>query len=138
LAARFAADIKKDFGVDTLVVKLDGYESTFDIEVDGVLLFSLKRDGGFPTYNQLQSEIRRIQPPRQARPWDLFDKDIGRVTDDVARARLKICNGCDRYMSFTHQCRECGCFMDAKVKLPNAYCPLYKWNTTDPASGTPK
>lgn len=72
---------------------------------------------------------------RPARPWDLFDKDVGRVKADVAAARLDICKGCDRYLSFMHLCAECGCIMDAKALLPNAYCPLHKWSTA-PAAPT--
>lgn len=67
--------------------------------------------------------------PRPARPWDLFDEEIGRVEAAVAEARLELCKGCDRYFSLTHQCMECGCVMNAKVKLPNAFCPLRKWST---------
>lgn len=71
--------------------------------------------------------------PRPARPWDLFDEDIGRVTADVAAARLALCKGCDRYFALMHLCAECGCVMDAKVRLPNAYCPLHKWSTAEKA-----
>jgi rRNA maturation protein Nop10 len=67
--------------------------------------------------------------PRPARPWDLFDEEIGRVETAVAEARLELCKACDRYLSLTHQCKECGCIMNAKVKLPNAFCPLQKWST---------
>lgn len=72
---------------------------------------------------------------RPARPWDLFDKDIGRVEGDVAKARLATCQACDRYVPLTHQCEECGCFMNAKVKLPNAFCPIGKWPATHAATG---
>lgn len=71
--------------------------------------------------------------PRPARPWDLFDEEIGRVTAEVAAARLALCKGCDRYFALMHLCAECGCVMDAKARLPNAYCPLHKWNTAEKA-----
>ena len=64
---------------------------------------------------------------RPARPWDLFNKNIGRVETDIAEKRLAICKACPKYVSLTHQCLECGCIMNAKVKLPNASCPLHKW-----------
>lgn len=66
-------------------------------------------------------------PDRPARPWDLFNKNLGRVETTVAQARLEICKQCPKYLSLTHQCIECGCIMNAKVKLPNASCPLHKW-----------
>jgi hypothetical protein len=64
---------------------------------------------------------------RPARPWDLFNKNVGRVPDAVAEERISICNGCDRLIKATKTCKECGCFMTAKTKLPNAECPLGKW-----------
>ena len=65
---------------------------------------------------------------RPARPWDLFNKNIGRVQNEVAEARFEICKACPKYLKLTHQCVECGCVMNAKVKLPNASCPLGKWD----------
>lgn len=65
---------------------------------------------------------------RPARPWDLFNKNLGRVETEVAAERLSICKQCPRYVSATHQCLECGCIMNLKTKLPNAECPLGKWH----------
>ena len=64
---------------------------------------------------------------RKASPWDLFNKNLGRVEEKMASERLSICKACPQYNSVTHQCKECGCFMNAKTKLPNAECPLGKW-----------
>jgi hypothetical protein len=64
---------------------------------------------------------------RPARPWDLLNKSIGRVEGEIAEKRLDICKQCPKYISTTHQCKECGCIMNLKVKLPNASCPLHKW-----------
>ena len=66
-------------------------------------------------------------PDRPARPWDLFNKNIGRVEGEIAEKRLSICKVCPEYISLSHQCKKCGCIMNAKVKLPNASCPLHKW-----------
>lgn len=71
---------------------------------------------------------------RPARPWDLFDAKIGRVAEEVANKRLGICQGCEHYIALSHQCAECGCIMNAKVKLPNAFCPLRKWNVAPPVA----
>lgn len=64
---------------------------------------------------------------RPARPWDLFNKNLGRVGEVVAAERLAICKECPLFISSTKQCSECKCFMDLKTKLPNAECPLHKW-----------
>jgi len=68
---------------------------------------------------------------RKARPWDLYNKNIGRVESIIAEERLNICKMCPEYISATHQCKECGCIMNLKTKLPNASCPLGKWDQVD-------
>ena len=68
---------------------------------------------------------------RPARPWDLFNKNIGRVEKNMSEKRLNICKLCPEYIKATHQCKQCGCIMNAKVKLPNASCPLKKWDSVD-------
>lgn len=63
---------------------------------------------------------------RPARPYDLFNKALGRVETVVAEERLAICGGCP--MLKLGVCQECHCIMALKVKLPNASCPLHKWS----------
>lgn len=65
---------------------------------------------------------------RPARPWDLFNKNLGRVQTDVAKERMAICNACEHLNKTTKICKECGCFMEGKTKLPNAACPIGKWD----------
>lgn len=64
---------------------------------------------------------------RPARPWDLFNKNLGRVETEIAEERMSICRGCEHFISLTTQCTQCGCIMSAKTKLPNASCPVGKW-----------
>jgi hypothetical protein len=66
---------------------------------------------------------------RPARPWDLFNKNLGRVSEEISEERLSICRECPEFIKATSQCKECGCIMNLKTKLPNASCPLGKWNT---------
>ena len=68
---------------------------------------------------------------RQVKPWDLFNKNMERAQPAIAERRLETCKTCPRFVRFTHQCKECGCFMDAKVKLLDATCPLDKWDKVD-------
>ena len=72
-----------------------------------------------------------VDKDRESRPWDLFNKKIGRVEKDVALERLSICLGCPELIRLTKQCKICKCFMDAKTKLPNASCPLNKWEAVE-------
>jgi hypothetical protein len=65
---------------------------------------------------------------RPARPWDLFNKNIGRVQTEISEQRLSICKECPKFIFSTSQCKECGCIMKLKTKLPNASCPLGKWH----------
>lgn len=62
-----------------------------------------------------------------AKPWDLLNPNIGRVSEDIEMSRFSECLDCDRFIHITNQCKECGCFMNLKTKLPNAECPLGKW-----------
>jgi hypothetical protein len=64
---------------------------------------------------------------RPARPWDLFNKNLGRVETDVAADRMTICRACPKLLP-TGNCIECGCVMSQKTKLPNASCPLGHWD----------
>lgn len=64
-----------------------------------------------------------------ARPWDIFNKKIQKASEDLANYRMEICNGCEFYISLTTQCSKCGCLMKSKTKLPNASCPIGKWNS---------
>jgi len=70
------------------------------------------------------------QKNRPARPWDLFNKQLGRVETEIASDRFKICQSCPKFLP-TGNCMECGCFMVLKVKLPNASCPLHKWEAVE-------
>lgn len=71
---------------------------------------------------------------RPARPWDLFNKNIGRVEEEIKDRRLAICRDCKFFVSLTQQCMKCGCIMPAKASLPNAECPEHKWLAEIPRS----
>jgi hypothetical protein len=66
-----------------------------------------------------------------ARPWDLFNSKIGRVSAEVAAERLSICKACPELIKATKQCKKCGCIMNLKVKLPHAFCPIGKWDAIE-------
>lgn len=65
---------------------------------------------------------------RSARPWDLLNSNIGRVSTEVRENRLSICKQCPEFINATTQCKKCGCIMNLKTKLPNAECPIGKWH----------
>lgn len=67
-----------------------------------------------------------------AKPWHLFNSEIGRVEEEIADIRLEICRGCYHLVKLTQQCDECWCVMPLKVKLPNAECPIGKWGQMYP------
>lgn len=77
-------------------------------------------------------KIPPLNRPRPARPQDLINPEVGRVSEDIASHRMSICKQCPFLFKFTKQCRKCGCFMEAKTKLPNAECPIGKWATENP------
>jgi hypothetical protein len=64
---------------------------------------------------------------KKARPWDFLNKKIKHSSKEVQDERLSKCLICPELIKTTKQCKKCGCFMVAKVKLPHASCPLNKW-----------
>ena len=67
-----------------------------------------------------------------SRPWDLFNTNEPKVSDEVATARLTACNDCPHLIKLTQQCKKCGCFMHLKVKLAEASCPIGTWDKDKP------
>lgn len=43
------------------------------------------------------------------------------------KERALICKNCENLISVIHVCKECNCFMPAKMTLSKATCPLNKW-----------
>ena len=54
----------------------------------------------------------------------------GMVSKEVSKDRWDICSNCDKLTS-RNRCKECGCFMIAKVKFKKASCPLGHWSTSE-------
>lgn len=73
---------------------------------------------------------------RPARPWDLFNKELGRVETEVAEQRMAICRECPLYVAGV--CQDCHCIMALKTKLPNAECPQHKWGRVRVLQDTPQ
>ena len=46
---------------------------------------------------------------------------------EQAEQRMEICSACPFLNQDYSTCQQCGCFMKAKVLIPNAKCPLNKW-----------
>jgi hypothetical protein len=65
---------------------------------------------------------------RAVRPWDLLNKNMARTEDAMQKERMAICRSCPDLIKVTEQCKHCGCFMELKTKLADAYCPLGKWD----------
>lgn len=46
---------------------------------------------------------------------------------EVAAERGEICRSCPEFRPTLHTCKICGCWMEAKIWLMMASCPLKKW-----------
>jgi len=53
------------------------------------------------------------------------------VSEGIQRARINTCRDCPSYDDIQHRCKECGCFLAAKVKFSASSCPLDKWEESD-------
>jgi hypothetical protein len=60
-----------------------------------------------------------------ARPWDILNSSIPKVSKSIAKERLDICGECPSLIA--GMCKECFCIMKIKTTLSNAYCPIGKW-----------
>lgn len=68
----------------------------------------------------MASEIKKVTP------FDLLKRN-NRALETISAERFEICKSCPKFRKKTQTCKECGCFMAAKVKLAAASCPLHKW-----------
>lgn len=73
-------------------------------------------------------------------PWEKYKKKLESkpklsvdkinktdADEETIAKRYDSCKQCEMLMSTTKQCRKCGCFMPANVKLIDFSCPLGKW-----------
>lgn len=74
-------------------------------------------------------QIPKLEKP--ARPWDMLNPSIGRVSEEVKAERLAICATCPFFFKVSKQCRKCGCHMPWKTGLPHATCPEGHWGTAE-------
>lgn len=73
--------------------------------------------------------LRRLKlSSNKVRPWDLFNKKMGRTNSETYKKRLEVCQSCPELIKLTFQCKKCGCLMKQKAKLEDATCPLNKWD----------
>lgn len=49
--------------------------------------------------------------------------------------RIDKCKGC-AHLSVLHVCKQCGCFMPAKVRMQSARCPIGMWESVPDTSGS--
>jgi hypothetical protein len=63
----------------------------------------------------------------ETRPWDLINPATDWASEELSTKRFDICKACPELVQVSKQCKQCGCFMNAKTKLQKATCPLGKW-----------
>lgn len=73
------------------------------------------------------AEEAPTEKPKEARPWDMLDPRIGRVSEEIKKMRMDACTNCEFFVKLTKQCTKCGCHMPWKTGLPHASCPVGKW-----------
>lgn len=77
--------------------------------------------------------IKAGETPKPARPWDMLNRSIEKLPEDIAQSRFDICKVCPELIPVTQQCKKCGCMMKLKTQLPHATCPLGKWGALEPS-----
>jgi len=54
----------------------------------------------------------------------------------IARERYTICKTCEEFNPIIKTCKQCGCFMPAKVTVSQIQCPVSKWQQFSGESST--
>jgi len=49
------------------------------------------------------------------------------LSEEEQKQRLDVCKKCEYYSVRQNRCRQCGCYMNAKVKFTASQCPIQKW-----------
>lgn len=52
---------------------------------------------------------------------EIFDEAV------TPTERMTICTACEEFLPDFSGCAKCACFMEEKVKMPLAVCPIGKW-----------
>lgn len=79
-------------------------------------------------------KVPPLLPPggqKPVRPWDLLNANKKRVEAELKEERMAICKTCPFFIKATSQCKKCGCFMNLKTQLAEAFCPVGKWHSVD-------
>jgi len=79
-------------------------------------------DGEFDCSPLKEEEAKK----RTVKPWDMLNKD-NYTDEETAQNRFETCLNCEFLIKLTKTCKKYGCFMQAKTKLADAYCPVGKW-----------
>ncbi len=78
------------------------------------------------TYSEEEFEANK-QALRDVNFFDLFNPSQPRAESEKQAQRLAICQTCEFFRPTSQTCKKCGCFMQLKVTLDNARCPVHKW-----------
>lgn len=54
-------------------------------------------------------------------------KSYANKPDFSPKERMRICKKCPKYDAMFGRCRDCGCFLRAKVEMAGEECPQGKW-----------
>lgn len=76
-----------------------------------------------PSQNVYRHNIENIQR-------NLYSTSTEHMNENqklTAQQRFAMCQACPRFFKPTGQCKECGCFMRVKTRMPEQVCPLGKW-----------
>ena len=58
-------------------------------------------------------------------------KNFIKGIEAMAARRMKICRECPDWDAKFRRCKACGCFLQAKVRVPQSRCPRGKWGRED-------
>lgn len=91
----------------------------------------MKENNQYPSaFEQAKSLIELVQDTIV----DVVNGEEVFSTDELKTKRMEICKSCEHYNESHNRCMKCGCFLDQKVSLNSARCPLNKWDDSETGS----
>lgn len=54
------------------------------------------------------------------------------VSETVRHQRFNICKQCEEFRTRSKTCKQCGCYVPAKIIFAGADCPIGLWKENEP------
>ena len=75
--------------------------------------------------NKLKEALTKARLAAEQAATDIIPFE--KVSEEIQKERMDICNSCEYLYKRTNSCKMCGCFMGVKTWMATQECPKKKW-----------